>query len=680
MKRNLPVTQHEIEYLESDVFVTRTDLKGVITYANDSFVQISGFSREELVGSSHNVVRHPDMPEWAFKDLWETVKSGFPWRGLVKNRAKNGDHYWVRATVSPVVEGGQVVGYLSLRKKPTRAEIAAAEAMYREAHPPKAPWYQWFKNLGLQHKLQLILQPFLLVVLGVAYFAIADQMEQRMLSSIQARAVAVGTEVIDSANMLMMTGAISSAETRTLMLRKIAESGNLKELRLLRAPAISDQFGGAMSGEHAKDPAIKQVMDSKTPYFGLEEQGGVRVFRAITPYVASKDFRGTNCLACHQVREGEITGVSDLMIDVGPDYSSLNKLLAGLVLGQIVLQVVLYFFISWAIRVFVVKPVSEVEMHLQAMVNGDFQSPVDISKRDELGRILGGIQSTKVLLGSTIDRISTTSAVLRTQAEQLDEVVVKVSDNSEHQSESAMQVATAMGQISGSIGDISKNAGSASDLASTSFKKTQDGDEQMKQSVVASKQAAGTVNESAEAIAKLEEAVNSIHGITVAIREIADQTNLLALNAAIEAARAGEQGRGFAVVADEVRKLAEKTQHSTMDITDRVKEIAAITQSAVASMHRASQEVEANMGRMEEGSAALGEVAVQTQNTMQMVQVIADAVTEQAAASTEITHSIQRISELTGSNTEASREAKTAAEKLNQTAQALRELTMSFRV
>lgn len=111
MKDNGPITQREIDYPESSVFVSRTDLKGVITDANASFIEVSGFGRDELLGKSHNIVRHPDMPAWAFADLWATVKSGHVWRGIVKNRAKNGDHYWVRATVSPIVRHGQVEGY-----------------------------------------------------------------------------------------------------------------------------------------------------------------------------------------------------------------------------------------------------------------------------------------------------------------------------------------------------------------------------------------------------------------------------------------------------------------------------------------------------------------------------------------------------------------------------------------
>ena len=97
MKNNQPVTQNEVAFPPNVYLVSKTDLKGQITDCNDAFVQISGFTREELLGKSHNIVRHPDMPMAAFKDLWRTVQAGLPWRGLVKNRCKNGDFYWVEA-------------------------------------------------------------------------------------------------------------------------------------------------------------------------------------------------------------------------------------------------------------------------------------------------------------------------------------------------------------------------------------------------------------------------------------------------------------------------------------------------------------------------------------------------------------------------------------------------------
>ncbi|MBL8326520.1 MAG: methyl-accepting chemotaxis protein [Rubrivivax sp.] len=131
MRNNQPVTQREHLLPEGMTIVSRTDLKGRITYVNADFIAASGFEEAELIGQPHNLVRHPDMPEPAFADLWVTLKAGRPWTGLVKNRRKNGDHYWVVANATPVLEGGQVSGYMSVRTRPTREQVAAAEELYR---------------------------------------------------------------------------------------------------------------------------------------------------------------------------------------------------------------------------------------------------------------------------------------------------------------------------------------------------------------------------------------------------------------------------------------------------------------------------------------------------------------------------------------------------------------------
>jgi aerotaxis receptor len=112
--------------------VSSTDLQGNINYANPYFIEVSGFTEEELIGAPQNIVRHPDMPVEAFADLWSTIKSGTPWTGLVKNRCKNGDFYWVLANVTPVIENGRPVGYLSVRTKPSREQVRAVDAVYRE--------------------------------------------------------------------------------------------------------------------------------------------------------------------------------------------------------------------------------------------------------------------------------------------------------------------------------------------------------------------------------------------------------------------------------------------------------------------------------------------------------------------------------------------------------------------
>ena len=130
MRNNQPVSQQEYQYPDDATLMSTTDASSHITYANDAFIDVSGFASEDIIGQPHSIVRHPDMPPQAFKDMWSTLQQGFPWTALVKNRRRNGDHYWVRANVVPIIRGGQTRGYLSVRTKPTAAEITGAQSLY----------------------------------------------------------------------------------------------------------------------------------------------------------------------------------------------------------------------------------------------------------------------------------------------------------------------------------------------------------------------------------------------------------------------------------------------------------------------------------------------------------------------------------------------------------------------
>ena len=173
MKTNLPVTQTEVRIPKGRYIVSRTDLKGIATYVNDTFVTVSGFSRDELIGKNHNVVRHPDMLPGAFEWLWETIKQGRPWRGIVKNRCKNGDFYWVDALVVPVLKDGRSIGYMSVRNEPSREQVAAAEAFYQKLKEGKAsiPKIQFWKRISLKTKLHgLVFLLLALQIVGAALY------------------------------------------------------------------------------------------------------------------------------------------------------------------------------------------------------------------------------------------------------------------------------------------------------------------------------------------------------------------------------------------------------------------------------------------------------------------------------------------------------------------------------
>jgi len=134
MRINEPVTNNEVTYSDDDLLISKTDTKGIITYCNEVFMRLAGFEEGELLGQNHNMVRHPDMPPEAFQDLWDTVREGKEWHGIVKNRCKNGDYYWVDATVTPDVDAstGRITGYMSARRRATSQQIADATALYKE--------------------------------------------------------------------------------------------------------------------------------------------------------------------------------------------------------------------------------------------------------------------------------------------------------------------------------------------------------------------------------------------------------------------------------------------------------------------------------------------------------------------------------------------------------------------
>ncbi|MGB9129088.1 MAG: methyl-accepting chemotaxis protein [Thiobacillus sp.] len=164
MRTNLPITNVEYVLRDDEAPTSKTDIHGNITYVNEDFRNISGFSEDELLGQPHNMVRHPDMPVEAFADLWRTLKSGKPWTGIVKNRCKNGDHYWVEANAAPIFENGKIVGYTSVRGKPSRDQVQAAEGAYRaikagdktlEVHEGKAVKRGAFSGLGALKSISL---------------------------------------------------------------------------------------------------------------------------------------------------------------------------------------------------------------------------------------------------------------------------------------------------------------------------------------------------------------------------------------------------------------------------------------------------------------------------------------------------------------------------------------------
>lgn len=682
MKINEPVTQQEIDYPESYVFVTKTDTKGIITYANDSFVEISGFSRNELLGVNHNVVRHPDMPEWAFADLWKTIKNGYPWSGIVKNRAKSGDHYWVKASVSPIKENGNIIGHISLRKKPTRQEISAAEKLYRTKNVSLKRGGVWFKNLSLQSKLQILTQPMLFILLVTANIGISDHLKTKMVDSVQQVAKNVGNEIIDGANMLMVTGQIGSTDNRTLLLKKISSSSNIVGIRLVRAEQVVKQFGEGLPEERVNTDLQRTAIANKQPYYGVEEINGKPVFRAVTPYIVSHNYHGTDCMNCHQVEDGSVNGASDVLIDMSDDFQDYRSIMVKLIAGQVILQLLLFFFMGWTIRRFISNPVHQVTRHLENLVNGNsnMSNHADISGRDEMGEILCSVQSTKVMMGSIIDHITAAAKHIDGRARHLSTAVAKVLEGSTAQSDAASSMAAAIQEMSVTIDQITDNTEEVKKVSEASKDLADKGNQAVAQIINGMAEINHSVQNVSNTIQELGNRSAQIQAIVNMINEIAAQTNLLALNAAIEAARAGEHGRGFAVVADEVRNLAEKTNLATKDIQEMVSGIHNTTSDAVAEMQSTISKMESGVEFTGKAGDAIAEINAGVLKVLNGVEGILSSLKEQTVASHEIAGNVERIAQMAERNSVAVDDVDSTAKNLEAYSEELHDSVKHFKI
>ncbi|HMW60693.1 MAG TPA: PAS domain-containing methyl-accepting chemotaxis protein, partial [Leptospiraceae bacterium] len=214
---NVTLTGKERIMDDGDILVSMTDLKSRVVYANKAFLKIAGYTQEELVGKPHNVVRHPLMPRSAFKDFWQTLQAGKPWNGLVVNRATNGDHYWVDANVAPRFENGNLVGYMSVRRKPQRDQIEKAARLYRSVLEGKATVPSSLrKRMSLKAKFWLFLVFVTVVVMGLGLDAAFDLLHGK---------VAVGLSVVFSVLTLAVGAGLSNS-----VLRPIKEAADYARL------------------------------------------------------------------------------------------------------------------------------------------------------------------------------------------------------------------------------------------------------------------------------------------------------------------------------------------------------------------------------------------------------------------------------------------------------------------
>ncbi|MDA0128347.1 methyl-accepting chemotaxis protein [Vibrio sp. MarTm2] len=531
MKNNGPVNQREVHFAGRSDLVSVTDTQGKIKFINDEFVSISGFSREELIGQDHNIVRHPDMPPAAFKSLWATVKDGKVWRGIVKNRCKNGDHYWVDAFVSPIMKQGKVVGIQSVRSEPSKQQVAEAEALYKKMRNDSSlelPGPSWVEKLSFRHVFAV---SHLLLLAGGAFLAIRSFLSQDVTSAVIAF--------------------------------------------VLVAIALLNWF----------------------------------------------------------------------------------------IIGARVL-----------------KPISDVEQMIKSMSEGNLSSNIVLGRQDEVGLLAQAAKMVQARYKAILGQVVGTAQAVVQDSDQVSSDSYSMQTMMASQSSHTAQIASAMTEMAATVQQVTESTVSSSHKALQAKQNVEVGDQLIGEGLDKLSNFLTELDATIAQIATVSEQSQSIGQVINTISDIAEQTNLLALNAAIEAARAGEQGRGFAVVADEVRNLAQRTQTATEDIKSMLENLQQGVQNSstrISDNNVLAQDAYEGVCKARE---TFSDIIDLVSSVNDMSAQIAAASEEQSTVVQDMNKSVEEISEKSAHTEEGALHLQAKAKGLSERALDLRAQLADFKL
>lgn len=655
MRNNQPVTGNAYPLREDQSLISRTDTHGNITYANEDFIAISGYTEAEVIGAPHNIVRHPDMPVEAFADLWSTLKSGSSWTGMVKNRRKNGDHYWVLANATPIMENGTVIGYTSVRTAPNQEQIAQASSAYALFKEGKAGNRKIrngqvvrggiigkiaaLKTLNIQGRLTLLitLLCLLMTVIGVLGLSGMNTSNEGLRTLHEDRTIPLG----------QLSTIVRLLERNQLLVAKAIHTTNSNEIKSTAGKVESNL--GEVNKTWAAYMATYLTPEEKNlaEKFAIDRANFVE--RGLKPAIAALSASNVDELKrlehdvmtvdFNPVREG-IDALIELQLVVSKqeaDHSQSSYVfMRNTVIAAIILGIILSFFVARLLILAIVRPLNQAVNVAKEIAAGNLTANIQVNSNDETGQMLHALNVMKKSLTNIISSVRRNAETIVSTSTQIADGNKDLSQRTEEQASTLEETAASMEELTSTVKNNAENSKQARELSHVASDVALEGGKAMSQVV-------GTMNSIAQSSKKITDIISVIDGI-------AFQTNILALNAAVEAARAGEQGRGFAVVATEVRNLAQRSASAAKEIKDLISD--------------SVSKVEIGSKQVTDARKTIDDIVTAVQQVTNIMSEISTASMEQSSGIELINQSVMQMDEVTQQNAALVEQAAAAAETL----------------